>query len=153
MELAFASDTQLKSSAFLGALFLENLTAIQQISSHSGNYDLPELCGYFYRCNERNELVFAQNTSNVESDLALPLDLLRIHLQIKNKKSLLNSSIADSESLLVDLSNQAFKQLYIFSNNVEFLSLVEKSASEQLEFNEMVGNMRSFVKSKTPAVH
>tara|TARA_R110000868_G_scaffold73885_1_gene213789 strand:- start:3905 stop:4180 length:276 start_codon:yes stop_codon:yes gene_type:complete len=73
MELAFASDTQLKSAAFLGALFLENISTMQQLSMETGKQSIQDMSGYFYRCLQSKELVFAQNSSNVEPDLALPL--------------------------------------------------------------------------------
>ena len=152
MELAFASDTQLKSAAFLGALFLENISTMQQLSMETGKQSIQDLSGYFYRCLQSKELVFAQNSSNVEPDLALPLDMLRIHLQINNKSSI-NSSISHREGLLLDLSNQAFRQLYVFSNNAEFQHFVELNAADQLELDEMLGNMRKVVNSQSPSVH
>lgn len=153
MELAFASDTQLKSAAFLGALFLENISTMLQLSMETSKQSILDLSGYFYRCLQSKELVFAQNSSNVDRDLALPLDVLRIHLQININQSLLNSSLSHREGLLLDLSNQAFRQLYVFSNNAEFQNFVELNASNQLELDEMLGNMRKVVNSQSPSVH
>tara|TARA_R110000868_G_scaffold73885_1_gene213788 strand:- start:3672 stop:3911 length:240 start_codon:yes stop_codon:yes gene_type:complete len=79
--------------------------------------------------------------------------MLRIHLQINNNKSSINSSISHREGLLLDLSNQAFRQLYVFSNNAEFQNFVELNAADQLELDEMLGNMRKVVNSQSPSVH